>query len=480
MILSDLIPAFVCEDEKNECKVKLDRTNLLGWLKTIDGLANNEGGTIYLGVQDKSYEVIGFDTQELDSEKLFLFNTISQHFQITPSISTKAVPYTIHGKERYILVVSVEESSAKPLMHKYKEMPMIFVRRDGFTNPATMEEILSMAKGNNSQSFDDQPTDVDFNINDFTKLAKFYKERTEKEITEKGLASIGFFDKNNKLRRGALLFKDNYGGEETKVTCTTFNGLTKGDDYIISSSTFVGNLIDAYSFVWEYLQQRMNHGFVKYATGRRDIDAYPSRALFEAIINALVHRDYLINGTQISVNLFRNRLAITSPGNIVDRKPFEPTYDLSSFPSSRRNELLSKVFVYCKAMETKGTGFERIVKDYKDEDIYHKPFVFSKNNHFTTVLPDVTYQEGVVPAGSIITIIGGTNVSERYSSPILLYCLKEKRTVNQITTYLNVSNSTYFRTKILDELVDKKYLLLSKEGNVSKYLTNREMIRINQ
>lgn len=221
----------------------------MGWLKTINGLANNEGGAVYLGVQDKSYEVIGFDAQELDSEKLFLFNTISQHFQIAPSVSTKAIPYTIHDKERYILVVNVEESSAKPLMIKYKEMPMIFVGRDGFTSPAAMEEVLNMAKSNNSQSFDTQPTDIDFNINDFTKLARFYKERTKKEITEKELASIGFFDKNNKLKRGALLFKDNYGGEEAKVTCTTFNGLTKGDDYIVSSSTFVGNLIDAYSFV---------------------------------------------------------------------------------------------------------------------------------------------------------------------------------------------------------------------------------------
>ncbi len=480
MILSDLIPEFICEDEKNECKARLDRTNLLGWLKTIDGFANNEGGTFYLGVQDKSYEVIGFDTKELDSEKLFLFSTINQHFQIAPLITTKTIPYIVRDKERYILAVNIEESSAKPLMFKYKEMPMIFVRRDGFTNPATIEEVLSMAKSNNSQSFDTQPTDIDFNINDFTKLAKFYKEKTENEITEKGLASIGFFDKDKKLRRGALLFKDDYKGEETQVTCTTFNGLTRGDDYIISTATFVGNLIDAYSFIWEYIQQRMNHGFIKYNTGRKDIDAYPSRALFETIINALVHRDYLISGTQISVNLFKNRLAITSPGNIIDGKSFEPTYDLSSFVSSRRNELLSRVFVYCKAMEAKGTGFKKIIEDYKDKDVYHKPFIFSKNNQFTTVLPDITYSEGVVPSGSIITIIGHTNVSEHYSSPILLYCLKEKRTVNQITTYLNVSNSTYFRTKVLDELVKRKYLFLSKEGNVSKYLTNREMIKINQ
>ncbi len=480
MKLSDLIPEFVCEDEKNECKARLDRTNLLGWLKTIDGFANNKGGRIYLGVEDKSYDVIGFDAQELDSEKLFLFNAVNQHFPIAPPIAVKAISYSLRDKERYILAVNVMESPAKPLMFKYKEMPMIFLRRDGFTNPATMEEILEMAKNNQSQSFDVQATDIDFDLSDFTQLSGFYKERTEREIKEKDLASLGFFTQEKKLRRGALLFKDDYKGEETKVTCTTFNGLSKGDDYIVSTATYVGNLIGAFHFIWEYLKQRMNHGFVKYATGRKDIDAYPSRALFETIINALVHRDYLIDGTQISVDLFKNRLAITSPGKLIAGGSLEPTYDLSSFPSSRRNELLAKVFVHCKAMEAKGTGFEKISEDYKAEDAYHKPFIFSKNNHFTTVLPDITYQEGLTPEASIITVIGETNVSERYSSPILLYCLKEKRTVNQITAYLNVSNSTYFRRKVLDELVQRKYLLLSKEGDVSKYLTNREMIEINQ
>ena len=131
-------------------------------------------------------------------------------------------------------------------------------------------------------------------------------------------------------------------------------------------------------------------------------------------------------------------------------------------------------------MEAKGADFEKIIEDYKNEDIYHKPFIFSKNNHFAAILPDITYQEGIVPAAGIIAIIGDADVSERYSSPILLYCLKEKRTVNQITTYLNVSNLTYFRTKVLDELANRKYLFLSKEENVSKYLTNREMIKINQ
>lgn len=133
-------------------------------------------------------------------------------------------------------------------------MPMIFLRRDGFTNSASMEEIVSMAKNNKGLAFDMQDTDIDFKLSDFSKLASFYKEHTNKDITEKGLASIGFFNDKGKLRRGALLFRDDYKGEDSKITCMNFAGLSRGGDLVLSSNSFTGNLIDAYSFIWEFLQ----------------------------------------------------------------------------------------------------------------------------------------------------------------------------------------------------------------------------------
>lgn len=220
----------------------------------------------------------------------------------------------------------------------------------------------------------------------------------------------------------------------------------------------------------------MNHGFMKLPTNRKNFDSYPSRALFEAIINALAQRDYLIDGSQISVDMFKNRLTITSPGNIYDGKEFGPTYDLSSFASKRRNELISQVFVHCNVMEAKGTGFEKIVEDYKDQDQYHKPYIFFKNNQFSIVLPDVTYEEGVLPSSSFINIKGNPGVPDNYASSILLFCLRERKTVNEITLNLGISNSTYFRNNILKKLVDEGYLISSKEGRISKYLTNKEKV----
>ena len=49
----------------------------------------------------------------------------------------------------------------------------------------------------------------------------------------------------------------------------------------------------------------------------------------------------------------------------------------------------------CKAMEDKGTGFEKILEDYKNVDLKYKPFIFAKNNQFSIVLPNLTNKDGV-------------------------------------------------------------------------------------
>ncbi len=127
-------------------------------------------------------------------------------------------------------------------------------------------------------------------------------------------------------------------------------------------------------------------------------------------------------------------------------------------------------------MEAKGTGFEKIVEDYKDQDKYHKPYIFSKNNQFSIVLPDVTYEEGVLPSSGFINIKGDPGVPNNYASSILLFCLRERKTVNEITLNLGISNSTYFRNSVLKKLVDEGYLIPSKEGRISKYLTNKKKV----
>lgn len=477
MDLSDIESSFQTENETFECKARLDREKTIGWLKTIDGFANAKGGTLFLGVEDKSYKLIGFGKDEIDGEKLFLFHEIKEHFDIAPSLFVEVIPYAIRGVKRFILKIAIGEAEAKPLILKYQGMPMTFIRRDGYTDSASSEEMMSLLLSSKKQAFELARTDEPFSPDNFRTLYAFYEQNTGRPLKEKELASIGFFDERGNLRQGARLFEDRYDEGRTKIVCSVYKGVTRGDDEILSSISYEGNLIADYHFAWDFINQKMNRGFIKEGTKRIDIDAFPQRSIFEALINALAHRDYLISGSAIFVDLFRDRLVISSPGSLFGSLgDMKQTYRLDSFISKRRNELISDVFILCKAMEAKGTGLEKISDDYKSASPLQKPYIFCKSNQFSIALPDLTVKEGVAQSEESLIPLTPIADSSKHDIAILSYCYQVPRSIKDITEKIGVSNSTFFRKNVIGNLLAQNYLLERKEGNAKLYLTNSEKV----
>lgn len=477
MELHDICKDFDVENQFFECKSRLNRESIFDWLKTVDGFANSKGGVLFIGVEDKTNRLIGFEQSELDNEKQFFYKTVKEHIAPLPTIETDAIPYVIREKRRFILKIRIGESEMKPVIFKFQGMPMIFLRKDGYTSAATTEEILSLSLFGKRPQFDLSLTDQTFKEENFKELYAFYKENTGNELKEKELASIDFFDENHRLRKGASLFEDDCDGKESQIVCSVYRGLTRGDNEIVASNVFQGNLIRCYRYMWEFINQRMNHGFVKKETRRVEVDAYPKRSVFEAIINSLAHRDYFITGSAIYVDLFRDRLVISSPGGFFGN-PSETieTYRLDSFVSKRRNTLISNIFVLCKAMEAKGTGFEKIVKDYKKESSSHKPFILIKNNQFSIILPDLTYADGVEGSEESYGLLSSINNPTKYDLPILAYCYSSYRSIKEITAQIGVSNSTFFRKNVIANLVKQSFLFEKEIGNYQAYITNHEKV----
>lgn len=478
MFLNELFNEFKVEDKNLECKEKLNRENTLDWLKTIAGFANAKGGTFILGVENTTNKLIGFEFENIDREKQFFYNNIKEHFDTLPIIESKVLEYEIHNKKRYILIFDILESNIKPVILVYKGAPLIYLRRDGYTNYATVEEIIKMAKFHNNPKYDTDKTDIDFNFSNFNKLKLFYLEKVGKDLTIKDLESINFFDENHKLYKGSNLFSDTYDGKDLHVVFTLYKGFTRGTDSIIRTSEFKGNIIDAYNFIYENVDLRMNHGFIKKPTYRVDIVSYPQRSLFEAIINSIAHKDYYIDGSAIYVDMFIDRLVISSPGAPYLKDELKKTYNLKTFASKRRNELISNIFILCHAMEAKGTGFEKIMEDYKDQDIKHKPFIYSKNNQFSIVLPDITYEDGVNVDAESILLLSKIENPTRFDLSILCYCYENTHSVKEISEYLDVANSTFLRKDIILNLVNQNFLLQNKIGNKTSYITNKEKIKL--
>lgn len=479
MLLEELIPDAGLEDYKTEYKRQLNRDDILSWLKTAAGFANADGGDLYVGVDDETHTLLGFDRHGADKERNYFNSQVNEHLVPRPDIRIEFLRYNIRNQERFILHIIVKSSAVKPVILKYKNVPAIYMRRDGFTNGATYEEIIEMSIKSQHAEFDTLPSDRLYQREDFTGLLSFFKEHNNgREYTDKALQSIGFFNEKGILANGSVLFADDYGGSKTDMTCSVFSGFNRGSERIVTVNRFHGNLIQGISYACDFVSQRMNHSIIKTDTGRINLDAYPARAVFEGVVNAVAHRDYFLDGTQIQIDMFRDRLEISSPGSFYRGAPFEKTYNLSSIISKRRNELICSVLVACNVMEAAGTGFDKIAEDYAGVDANHKPYIFSASDHFTLVLPDLTYDKGVLPSDSERLEFVPPHSGTKYDASILMYCFGQARKVTDIAEHLGLSPSSYFRKNILNHLIEQKYLLESKKGRSRYYQTNPNSVRL--
>ena len=479
MYLDEIIGDVKLESDKFESKAVLNREDVIGWLKSIAGFANASGGDFYIGVEDKTNKLIGFDRKGADNERNYFNNQVNEHLTPRPQMKISFIGYKVNGKERFIIKIVIDESAVKPVILKYKNIPSIFIRRDGFTNGATYEEIIEMSVKSKKTQYDILVSDIKYESDKFSDLHRFYKEHNKgKVLKEKALQSLGFVNEAGYLLNGAVLFMDNYNGKKTEVQCSVFSGFNKGSDRVVTINRFNGNITSTIDYIIEFVTMRMNHSMVKLDNTRINIDAFPLRALFEGVINAVAHRDYYLDGTQIQVDMFKDRLEISSPGGFYRGEKLGKTYDLSGIISKRRNELICGVLVACNVMEAAGTGFDKIVEEYASADEKHKPYIYSRSDHFTLVLPDLTYDRGiendVVEGLSFVPVPDGTDLDEK----VINFCYLNAHKVSEIAEYLGVSDSSYFRKRVLGNLEKHGYLMKSKVSRAAYYKTNPDMVSV--
>ncbi len=478
MLLDDIVNVPKIESFHFECKARLNRENAESWLKTIAGFSNASGGAMFIGVEDKSNKLIGFTRQEADNERNFFNNQINEHIFPRPAFKISFIQYENNGKELFVIRVDVSESPVKPIIVKFKNVPSIYMRREGFTNGATYEEIINMSIKSHAVQYDMTDSDRMYVRSDFSKMMDFFTAHNPAStLSDKALQSLGFFSNDKTLKKGAELFADDYDGEKTHVQCSVFGGFNKGSERIITINRFKGCLTDSISYMMDFVRQRMNHSVIKLADSRLNIDAYPERALFEGIVNAVAHRDYFLDGTQIQLDMFKDRLEISSPGSFYQGDVSGRTYDLSNIISKRRNELICGILVKCNVMEAAGTGFDKIIQDYESADELHKPFINAASDHFTLVLPDLTFASGIkddaLPEIEFIPVSGGSEHDEK----ILSFCYTGARKSSEIAGFVGLSDSSYFRKNILENLVRQGYLIKEKVSGVSFYRTSPQNVR---
>ena len=104
----------------------------------------------------------------------------------------------------------------------------------------------------------------------------------------------------------------------SRIFCTRWNGLEKGSifDDALDDKEYEGNLIYLLKNATDFIKNNSKVRFAKKAQYRVDKPDYAERAITEAIVNALIHRDYIVLGSEIHIDMFDDRLEIASPGGM--------------------------------------------------------------------------------------------------------------------------------------------------------------------
>ena len=131
----------------------------------------------------------------------------------------------------------------------------------------------------------------------------------------------------------------------------------------------------------------------KTPNSREELPEYVERSYHEALVNALAHRDYLVYGSEVHIDIYDDRLEIYSPGGMPDGSMIQDR-DPLTVPSTRRNPVLADVFNRLGYMERKGSGFGKILNGYKAQVNYtenKRPTFRSNRYQFTVIMPNLNY-----------------------------------------------------------------------------------------
>lgn len=382
MKLSDNI--FQVECSSYDFKQEVERKKTKNWLKSISAFANSTGGSLFFGVDDDA-QIVGLENPQSDAE--FISRTIKDHLDPIPNFSL--IPY--HEGEATILEVNVKSGTQTPYYYYLDGTRTAFIRIGNESVVAEQQQLMALVLKGTHSTYDAMPTAVPRSKHSFAMLANTFEERTHKPFEEKMLESMGLVGADGMLTQAGLLFADNCPVYQSKLVCTRWTGLYK--DNAANDQEYKGNLIMLLRFGMEFVKSVTNRAWIKLPDRRKNLPDYEERAVLEALVNHLIHRDYTFIGAEVHMDIYDDRMVFNSPGGMYDGTLIQ-NRDIYNIPSVRRNPVLADVFTQLDYMEKRGSGLKKIceftalLNGYTEQD---KPEFLSEANFFYTTLRNVNY-----------------------------------------------------------------------------------------
>jgi len=377
---------LLTEATEYEFKATVDEQRPRSWLKTVSAFANGIGGSIYFGVSNERV-VLGLDNIDKVAEK------VSELIKarIDPALRNIVLePLQIEDKE--ILRLRVFGGANTPYYYVGDGNKDAYYRlgNESVKAPATILNELVL-KGMH-QTVDCLRTEYRFSNYSYTLFEATYLQKTGNYIEKpRDYYSFDMLTSDDLLTFVGALFADQCPIYQSRVFCTRWNGLKKGGLYIdaLDTAEYSSNLISLLNDTMMFIRHNSSVKWKKTGSGRVELPDYPTEAVHEALVNAIVHRDYMIKGSEIHVDMYDDRLEIVSPGGMPDGK-FIQYLNIKHIASLRRNPLICDIFSRLKLMERRGSGLHKILDGYPEDNA---PTFISTEQSFIVILKNLNYNQ---------------------------------------------------------------------------------------
>ena len=207
--------------------------------------------------------------------------------------------------------------------------------------------------------------------------------------------SFGLVNEQGELTNVGALLADESPIRCSRLFCTRWNGLNKSGSAVdaLDDVEYSGSVISLIENGEAFIKRNCKMKWRKTANSREEMPEYVERSYHEALVNALAHRDYLVNGSEVYIDIYDDRMEIYSPGGMLDGSMIQDR-DQLTVASTRRNPVLADVFNRLGYMERKGSGFGKIISGYEFQINYYeskRPSFRSDRYQFTVVIPNLNY-----------------------------------------------------------------------------------------
>ena len=411
-------------------------------------LANSTGGRILIGVRDDGTVVGVLATNEARAR--------IQDMAHNCDPPVKIAVHPVGG----VLVVTVREAESKPVQCREG----FYWRQGAVTQKLSRDEIRDFFRSEGAIRFDLAPCakfhfPADFDRDKFEAWRE--KSRIAKTAAvEDVLVNIDAAERSGDrfvMRNGGALFfaRDvKHFFPQAYITCLLARGTDKV--HVLDRKDFAGGIVADIDDAMVFVERNTRTGWRIEGLQRQNIPEYPTRGLREAITNAVMHRDWWEVGANVFVEIYSDRIEVSSPGGLPKGLPRK---DLGT-RSVRRNPLIADLLHRIDYIEKAGTGINRMREAAREHGSAEPEF--ASTGFFTaTFRPLADTSDFEIPGKRPIGEVQGTKSGpSRDQVQVLEFC-RQPHSLPEIMSLFQRANRTKFRDQVIRPLLNTGWLALT-------------------